>query len=220
MDLRNDQIAIVHAFSENLQNLADVTFPNHVEYASKHGYVVKTKEIVYPWDSPWEKIQIIQEVLADPNIRKVLWIDADAIFTNMELPLTQHLPDGKIVITCDAFGPNAGILWLTNCPEVRRLLQAVTMVRPMFRASPWNEQTALRHLFLHPPYDKLVTYVEQRQMNAYFCEYSPSLLGPPPNDIGKWQPGDFILHRPGIDNKVRIKDFKKVLSDIQASSLD
>ncbi len=216
MTLRNDQIAIVHGVSRNLQSLADITFPNHAEYASKHGYVVQTRE-VEPSENVWGKIRILQQVFADSNIRRALWIDADAIFTNVELSLIQHLPDGKVVMACDIFGPNAGVIWLENCPEVQRLLWTVaTMGRQMFATAPWPEQCALRYFAFHPPYNKLVTYVGQHQMNAYLNENYPVKKGRPQDGFGQWQPGDFILHLPGINNTLRIKIFKRFL---QTSSL-
>lgn len=214
MDLRNNQIAIVHGISRNYQSLADVTFPNHAEYASKHGYVVQTREIE-PSENVWGKIRILQEVFADSNIRKALWIDTDAIFTNPEISLVEHLPDGQVVLACDIFGPNAGVIWLENCEGVRRLLWTVaTMGRQQFETAIWREQSALRYFLLHPPYNKLVTYVEQHQMNAYLNEnYSAEKNGRPQDGFGQWQPGDFVLHLPAITNTLRIKIFKKILSN-------
>ncbi len=209
--LRNDQITIVHGATPSYAPLTALTFPNHAEYAAKQGYMLKTVDF-QPSEATWGKIRILREILNDTNIRRVFWIDADAIFTNMELALTEHLPDGKIVMACEVLGPNTGSMWLENCPEVHRLLWIIaTRGHQMFATRAWHEQSAFRYFALHPPYDKVIQYVEQTRMNSGFTEHYKS-WSRPQDGFGQWQPDHLILHLPGVRMKPAMEVLQKVLS--------
>lgn len=215
MSLQNHQIAIVHGASPNFGELKDITFTNHADYALQYGYDLRTFQFQAS-ETVWGKIRALQETFADPHIRRAFWIDADAVFTNLNLSLTEHLPHGKVVVSCDIFGINTGCLWLENCTEVCRLLWAIaTEGHQLFAKAIWPEQCALRHFSLHPPYAELFTYVEQTLMNSYLNEhYSEKYcadIGRPEDGFGQWQPGDFILHLPAISHHKRIEILKKIL---------
>ncbi len=213
MTLRNDQIAIVHGATPSISDLTEITFRNHAHYALKHGYALREFEF-RPSEKVWEKIRVLRETFADPNIHRAFWIDADAIFTNLELSLVEHLPNGKIVGACDVFGFNAGCLWLENCPEVRRLLWVLTnQGREMFDSALWKEQSALRYFSLHPPYTELFTYVDPSKMNAYLNEIYAKENRPPLASLNQWKPGCFVLHLPGISHRIRIQILKKILAE-------
>ncbi len=166
------------------------------------------------------KLSLLYQTFENPEIRRAFWIDSDAVFTNPELRLTEHLPSGKVVMPCDIFGPSAGCLWLENTPEVRRLLWAASHVGGWVseghhpQSTHLKEQWGLRYLSLHPPYDQLFTYVEQTLMKSHLNEYYSD--GRPNDGFGQWQPGDFVLHLGDLSSAIKVS----VLEDILSPSLE
>ena len=65
---------------------------------------------------------------------------------------------------------------------------------------PYGCQHALRdYLFLHPEYAKVARFLPQRVLDANLN----NRYGFPPYVQGQYQPGDFILHLPGMDWQTR-----------------
>ncbi len=214
MSLRNNQIAIVHGTASPLNELSDIIFRNHADYAIRHGYMLQEFRLNPNEGQLWTLYQMFAN---NTGIRRAFWIDSEAVFTNLEFLLTEHLPIGKIVMACDIFGPSADCLWLENCPEVVRLLWAASRVETwIFEGHhpgtiPCREQMALRYLSLHPPYQELFTYVEQRVMKSYLLNecYSDDR---PKDDFGQWQAGDFILHLGGLIPALKVSTLESILN--------
>lgn len=213
MPLRNNQIAIVHGASSSPNELTNITFRNHAEYAYKHGYMLQ--EIKFESPHTGDQLWALHKIFKIPEIRRAFWIDADAVFTNPELSLTEHLPDGKVVMPYDIFGPSADCLWVENCPEVVRLLWAASHVGEWMTVwdnpgtARFKAQRGLGYLSLHPPYRALFTYVEQTVMKSHYNGYF--MDGRPEDHFGRWQPGDFILHLAGIPSGLKIHILEKIL---------
>lgn len=210
--MQNNQIAIVHQTASPCNELTNITFRNHIEYALKHGYILQEVQLN---PDAGNKLSMLGQVLENTDIHRAFWIDSDAVFTNPELRLTDHLPQGKVVMACDIFGPSADCLWVENCPEVRRLLWAASQVAAwaLHGDDPgimrFREQTGLRYLSLHPPYQDLFTYVDHRLMKSHKNEYY--LDGRPEDGFGQWQPGDFILHLGGLPPVLQISILESAL---------
>ena len=78
----------------------DLCSENHLEYANKYGYSY-LKQISNPTDYKdynltWIKINSIKNNLNTYDY--VVWIDSDAIFKNMEIPLSDFIEDGVDLI--------------------------------------------------------------------------------------------------------------------------
>jgi hypothetical protein len=69
------------------------------------------------------------------------------------------------------------------------------------------EQSAIRWLTLHPPYDRLLDIRAQRTMNSYW----PGAYDYPGAEEAHWQKKDFILHLPALENERRLEILKQVL---------
>lgn len=215
---------------------ATISRPNHEAYATNHGY--RYHHETFSEGGSWPKPRAIAKAMDDPANKWVFWIDADAVVTNPDIDLLTScgiallgypsirftgptLADGNeisypdhrtgIIMSTDINGPNAGVMMLQNTPLVRELLWCVNSTgRWMFPPGPnWQDQSAFRFFALQPPYQQLFHFAEQRVMNSYLNElYSD---GRPISERSQWQPGDFILHLPGVDDKLRVREMRRAL---------
>jgi hypothetical protein len=201
-------IAIISGYSPSFERVGRISTENHKAYAESHGY----RYICAPFpdgQGSWPKVDILAKAFEDSTITTALWIDADAIFTNFDLTITEHLPSpGRgIVWAPDINGPNAGVMWMANSMLVRQLLWAVrTSGRHLFGMMGWHDQSAFRFFSREEPYRTLFKTVRQETMNSYRNDLYQDGR---PQDFGQWKPGDFILHLPGISNDVRERVFKE-----------
>ncbi|PFG20140.1 hypothetical protein [Serinibacter salmoneus] len=63
---------------------------NHRAYAQRHGYAYVFDATPYPLETVWDqKLLAILQVMKDPETEWIFWIDDDAIFTQLDVPLTQ-----------------------------------------------------------------------------------------------------------------------------------
>ncbi|PWU06879.1 MAG: hypothetical protein C5B47_06935 [Verrucomicrobia bacterium] len=209
---RNNQIAVVHGGAP-FDEVTQITFRNHAEYALKHGYLLQ--ELRFNPKQPQNKLSMLYQMLQNLEIHRAFWIDSNAIFTNPKLRLTEYLPAGKVVMSYDIFGPSTDCLWLENTPEVRRLLWAASCVSVLlFREESTEiypiDRRGLRYVSLHPPYHQLFTYVEQTVMRSQLNEYYSD--GRPDDGFGQWQPGDFILHVGGLHSTMKVSILQDMLN--------
>lgn len=180
--------------------VTDIAYPNKLEYAQRHGYDVilarDTPDHVIRGDDPpsWTKLSLILNAFEKPDWDWLIWTDADSIFTNMTIPLSDLIFDAGVrnpkfwtedlIFTRDENGLNAGCFLVRNSPSAYgAILDLSKMVE--FKNHMWWEQGAMQKYFS----DGLgrETYLAKRNMNSYPVEY-PS---------GDWSDGDFILHVPG-----------------------
>lgn len=177
--------------------------PNHIAYAEKHGY--RYEHAPFPdGQQAWPKLDALIDNL---HYGRVLWIDADAIFTDMNVE--PHYPLGLqsgLTMSVDINGPCAGVMWLRNCPLLQMLLHTCRDHRSLFEGHPWSDQAALRHFIALPPYDTLVQYSSDRQI-----DYS---LYPGYSNLAcltsmSWTPQSFIFHAAGLPVEVQLAAIKE-----------
>ena len=115
------KIAIITSFTNHIRwdnygicDYGNFASSNHLEYANKHGYSY-IKEIVdndkYPdWHPTWIKIDVLLKYL---NLFDYLvWIDADAVFVNMEISIESLISDNvDLVIPKLEFDQVGGQMW-------------------------------------------------------------------------------------------------------------
>lgn len=198
---------------------ATISRPNHEAYAAKHGY--RYQHETFTEGGSWTKPRAIAKAMEDYSFPWVFWIDADAIITNMEKYFFHEDIDPGITMGTDINGPNAGVMMLQNTPMVRQLLWAVNHTGPWAFPEPttqgrnmgvpnhWQDQSAFRFFALLPPYRELFKFAEQRVMNSYLNELYDDGR---PKEMGQWQPGDFVLHLPGIDDQKRVEAMRRTLA--------
>lgn len=141
---------------------------------------------------------LLELMLQNPDVPTVMWIDADAIFTNMGIVIPSR--DG-VIMACDVNGLNAGVMVMENSEPVRAMLYAAyTSGKALFAGGPWSDQMAIRYFLSGPPYSDLLRVVPQRYMNSYW----PGAYVYPGCESAWWKDGDWILHLPGMSYDERM----------------
>jgi galactosyl transferase GMA12/MNN10 family len=109
----------------NFDNVSSMTWPNHVQYAQKHGYVVVDQSVLLDPSRPpaWSKIRAVQEMFASKkySCEWVLWLDADTVIMNSSILLESIIPHTNekidLIVTTDRrFTANSGVWLIRNSP--------------------------------------------------------------------------------------------------------
>lgn len=162
-----------------------------------------------------------------PLYKWVMWIDADAFYTNQTISINDILakakPDDYLIIAEDYQGvcANTGIWIIKNNEQGNQFLQLVKKSFPYFKDKRYPEQQAVVDIIFGyltekdlanqtvAPYQNRacsksdiisgVTVLPQRAMNSYYTYYSVDY----PN--ASWHPGDYIAHvAAGGDTRPRL----------------
>jgi hypothetical protein len=201
------RIAIVTGWDAAMNGVAEVTYPNHSDYCSQHGYGHVTRHFWYEDRNPqWATLKLARECIHDWD-----WLcfsDVDLIFANKGVRLESFLDtQADLVASYDVNGLNAGIIFVRNCPWAVNFLGKWWHEGPRFARHPSDEQTSLAYLLYREPKDRWEV-VPQRRFNSFRYEFYPWLDFPE----GQYLPGDFVLHLPALSNQKRIEVFKEHLS--------
>lgn len=195
-------VAVLTSVSANIADFAAVTVPNKLEYSLRHGYslIVDNEE--------YETAAMRVDRLCDYLDRfDLVWaLDADAVITNLDIPIHTLPCLGPHVTVCEE-----GIVeWnRINCGSTvwrdtfhsRWLAQTIRVLHGVWRPMPCGWQTWLGEVA--PGLGDIVTVAPLRSFNS--CEWT--LPGGGPGEPGThWQPGDFVYHPCGVfprDEKLR-----------------
>jgi hypothetical protein len=198
--------AIITLYTDNMQEVVDLTTPTHKDFAEKNQWH-QTARRIEPENCLWDKLEIISEYL-DLDFDAILWVDADAMITNPNWKIDWILDKNKnadVFLTSDINGLNAGVMYIRNTDRSKQFFHACrTYGKTLFGDRPNGEQQAIRHFSLAYPYDGIIHYLDdQRILNSYWKgEYKYPLC-----EKAHWSYGDFILHIPGTPNERRVEIF-------------
>lgn len=199
------KIAVLQFFNTPYRELAAITVPPVADYCRRRGYTHIVERVQARTDDAhmcWYKPELLLHHL--PNYDWVFYLDVDATITNPECAIERIIMRVKspdMVATFDANGFNAGVILLQNTAAMREAL------RGMLSTSDKTGQLSEQNAFVLARDACVVELADQSVMNAYIY----SLYGDKYRGCPDWQPGDFILHLPGVDMKTRIQTFNSVL---------
>jgi hypothetical protein len=198
--------AILSLHTPNYRRIADVTWPNKVEYAAKHGYQAYCKMDGFTLKyASGEKVPLIKEYfLAHPEVKWAWWLDADTLITNFHHRIEDHIDDRyHFIISSDIHGMNAGSFFIRNSLEGRTYINWMLAQYPVFETlyGFFAEQKCVEASYEIPAWKKLIKIVPQKDFNSYDL-WPNTGLNQAPNSI--WEPGDFVVHWPGstMENRV------------------
>ena len=185
-----DIAVITIAHGNDYQNSVRLGTESKRDYCQKHGYdfIFCEDQLDPSRQIYWSKILLALEVLENHSYLWVVWLDADTIIMNQDIPL-EDLIDEKInfCIGQDWNGINSGVFFIRNCEWSKRFLTNAYS-RTDCLSHQWPEQTAIaREIHEKPENRSLAKIVPQRLFNSYPPETSSSL-------INTYQPGDFLIH--------------------------
>ncbi len=196
--------AVFIYYTPDWQPLADIVLPKVKEYCKRWHYRFYAGCHV-SMDNPvgmYKMYYLLLELCDDDFI----WVlDLDTLITNPSIPFTQFTDnEHDIFITEDIHGINAGS-WIIRNTEAARLF--VRTVINNFDAP--EEQTVMkRYLDLVKikllPHPSINSYKYELYKNILKDELGETVMS---HEEGQWQPGDLLLHLPGLDMQTRINTF-------------
>lgn len=221
----------------------DFTRKNHQEYARKQNYdywfrngvidkgmfsIPGVERKILRYGLYWQKITAVEDALmlrqTDYSLKYdwVVWIDADAFFTDMDKRLESIIalakPDDYFIIARD--NPqwsciNAGVFLVRNNEQGRKFIAQVRASFEMYKYNSFPEQEAMQDIVYQYTdqrrneinngleYAKRscqesriapnIKVVPQQTMNSFYGSEKPLI---------KWRPGDFIAHMAGAPDKM------------------
>jgi mannan polymerase II complex MNN10 subunit len=216
-----DIAVLTIAHGHDYQNKVKLGIENKRVYCQQHGY-----DFIYCEDSLdpsrhiyWSKILLVLKTLENSSYRWVVWMDADTLVMNQDIPLEDIINEKyNFLITQDWNGINSGIFFIRNCEWSFKFLNSV-YERTDCLFHTWPEQIAIASELNNKKEFSLHTKVfPQRLFNSYPSETSLSLLS------STYQPGDFIIHfasaRDGFLTQLFDKYSQQVLNDRERFTLD
>ncbi|KAK4260196.1 hypothetical protein QN277_003342 [Acacia crassicarpa] len=132
------------------------TFKNKVDYCRIHGYdILYNNAHLHPkMDSYWAKLPIIQaSMMAHPEVEWIWWVEADAVFTDMEftLPMEKYKNHNLVVHGWPNMvygdkenkswtGLNTGLFLIRNCQWSMNLINEWARMGPISEEyETWGE---------------------------------------------------------------------------------
>ena len=200
----------VCSISDRVQ-LNELSWPRMKEYCEKHSYnfVTRTEAILTDRHISWSKLALMIELL-NSGSDTVLWVDDDAIITNMDLKIEDfQLKDGaSILVSKDCMGEifNFGII-IAKQGAQKILQEIIDSVAESNRYHGNWEQHAVSDIYKDKQYIRdAISIISPAILQGFDREdvlYEP--------DEFKWKPGTFIVHCAGMSLEKRIRYMKKYI---------
>jgi hypothetical protein len=103
---------------ERYKPMIDATEELHKRYARKHGYDYKRYDGVVrgfkPWHATFNRIYLLQHLVAEGVYDWVLYMDADAVIVDFNQSLTEFLDDRYAIVSCRGSSDDEQITWSLN----------------------------------------------------------------------------------------------------------
>lgn len=207
------KIAIIQIYNEKIKKYAEYSRMINMTYAIQHNYhylywdhdLVPANYSVY-----YNKIIAMYQALkSDFNFDWVLYLDADAIITNMQINIEDIIArnqDKEIILAKDKNGCNNGVILIKNTPTMNTFLQKVYVEKQFFHTK-FPEQAAMFSILATQEYVDKVGWEPMDFFNAYLCYYADMKHQEP-----LWNKDtSFILHLQRIKTEDRIRIFLNFL---------
>lgn len=200
---RTTMNVIISLHDPNYQPLADLTWnQNKVLYAEKNGYAAecKTNNFKGGVSIGYEKIWFIKELMADhPEYEWIWWTGTDTLVTNFNVKIEDRIDNNyHFIIATDCNGINADSFLVRNSPEGRAYIDFIWDNHEEYEQDGWKEQRCI--ISNLEKFKDIIKIVPQRDLNAYnYALYPHCQPYDKSENYGQWQPGDWLIHWPGID---------------------
>jgi galactosyl transferase GMA12/MNN10 family len=203
--------AIATMHDATYQALADITFnQNKVPYCDRWGYKLYAKTDGFSEGKHiyFDKMRHILEVMHDADLEWIWWLDGDAMITNWTIPLETYCdPEYHFVISVDRYNLNNGSFFIRNSQQGRNYIEHILSLESQYLDHIWPDQQPMIDLI--EQYQTITKIHSQRDFNSYDYDFYHrdhgnthdwDLFG----NNGNWQPGDFVMHYPGVTMQNKI----------------
>lgn len=200
-------IVVCTAHSPNYQEMADVTLPTVERYCKRHGYNLFYDGLRDPREGDAMKITLFKGLYETGQFTGddwFMWIDTDALVMNGGFSVAEMLSLSQVhyVVGYDFNGMNTGVWFARFTSHAHHFLSVAQNVSI---AMGWADQVGLIQTALSPPFNTWVALVPAKAFNAYPYELYGWDHYAHKNEINNYEPGDFILHLPGIEYERRLE---------------
>lgn len=202
---------VLTGYDDGFAWLGDKTLASKEAWARRHGAAFDCVRKYEPGSHPsWQKLRVLEVALRTHDV--VIWLDADSVVTNPDIPPAHFLPRAGCALTVSkdwsVYDPaheyrhfSMGNFCLLGRPAGRRLIWLAGEKVEYRNGGLW-EQGALHAVLTEMPSQRrLVDIRPRRELNAVPVECQPAAVEP-------WQPGDFLAHLTGADKSTRLKALK------------
>lgn len=212
--------ALMLSVDYGMEALSNLTTPNHQAYCKRHSikyHLVGVDEIDRNYETAWSKLASIREALID-GWNWVIWVDADAIFTNISHDILEHVDHHHdLFMSKDFNGLNSGVMIIRNTAWASMYLEFLYSLRnkwpsglnPCFRYEQRGFALTYNDICFSkknpnwgpfPHYQNVrrrIKLIDTHNFNSYPCK-SPKCK---PN---KWRVGDTIFHAAGLNHSEKL----------------
>lgn len=199
-------VVVCTAHDAGYMELADMTRPSVERYCARHGYKFVYDPNVTPDEKDACKARLYTEFYNSNQFGPddlFMWIDTDAIIMNSAVKVEDLVAEAgapHFLWSYDWNGPNSGV-WIARFTS--QALHFIMVYQYLAQAMQWGDNWAMNQVMTLPPFSSWVACVPGKKMNSGIYE----LYGIGPlahkNEISNYEPGDFILHLAGVDNRTR-----------------
>lgn len=205
------RIAVATLHTENYRELAEITtYRNKKEYCEKHGYDLKIKVEPFSHSLGFERLFFVLDLL-NSDLYKWIWhVGCDTLVMNFATKIEDKIDKAfDFIIAKDIHDINDDSFLIKNSPNSKRWLDKICSLEQGYLKHPWAEQQAIIDNLIDLGKEKL-KIVPQRELNSYL--YDSGLYPGMERHIGQYQPGDWLMHWPGLGLKTRIDLAKKYIN--------
>lgn len=220
------------------EDLAELTWATQRAYCAKHNYAFHG-DISDVWDnvaSPWhhtpppiayapirhfQKIRLMLHYMTPEKCRQnyshVVWLDADALVTNYDVPITKwtntlgatsddgpdDVREGDLVLPFDVNGLHPTVIIARASTQMRGMFWAMTEAgQRLYQLHDWSENLALRFFLASPPYQQAIHWHSAQTL----CAMPPNIHPMPPDVRAQytWTPESWTLHLSALSLEKRI----------------
>lgn len=195
---------LLTGFDDAMKEIGLLTSKRMAEYARKHGLkfecVRDYSEKTHP---SWQKGKLVQERL---EYGQVLWLDADTVITNMELP-PPHPVSGLHVSRdwgTDSEAPNAFSMGnFIACADTFPIWEELEFHESFWGNKPLWEQSCIRQMWEDSEKLRSLVKIHPRWV---FNPVPPDLEG----CVSPWREGDWLCHLTALPNEERVERFHQL----------
>ena len=198
------KVLIATAHDAGYRSLADITLPTVQRYAEKHGY-----ELFYDGERVEEEKDACKAAIFFRAYDSgkfgpddlFMWIDTDAIIANPDIRVEDIWakyadPETHFLWSFNWDGPNSGVYLARISAQARNFIN-VYMIEQL--AMGWGDQNAMNQKSLYRPFRDWVKCIPGKVMNAAPYEEYGLQNEPNKNELNNYEPGDWIVHLPGME---------------------
>lgn len=220
--------------NSQIGGVLEAAMENRIEYCNYHGYInyfVNLTKYIRPGVHPvWSKVAAIREAFEEnPGVEWVWWLDTDAIITNPQYAVAEHILNPKALEQRVTYGRpmrsmfgnwTSGIFMEPGEIDFDNVDMVITqdfyglnagsffIKRSTFTSvllDIWDDPLQINHKWERLEQDALAYLFHSHDVFQRHIALAPQRLfnsyTDKPGGVWSWQPGDFVIHLAGCNEQ-------------------